>query len=1474
MSSLSQTLPGHIFLSHAGEDSAEAKALADLLRRHGFDVWFDRDRLKPGKLWQPQLEAAIAEAAAMVVYVGKRGVADWVDREVRYGLMRNVETRGAFRLIPVLTAEAEGEKLPPFVQQHHWISSDADGIGRLVETLRSDRVGMADTLAYWATASPFRGLTEFGAEDAWLFFGRDQQTDELLARIGQAPAVAVVGNSGCGKSSLVRAGLVPALRRGRFHVNGRWIDSWRIAVCRPSGDPFRGLAALLPRQLAPHLSQVDASHYIHHLGERLPQGGPALRDAIAALLGCELSTTPDMRVLLVIDQFEEIFTGTADGDTRARYVDLLVNAASLRAVVPTHVVIVLRADFFGRCLDHPPLAAMLDAPFNVPLMTPAQMKHGIVSRLRLAGGRAEPGLIDAMLADVGSQPGNLALLEHALSELWKRSDGPHRRLTYEGYQAIGALEGALEIHADAVYSELSAESQARAKQIFLALVNLAEDEEKKTLALYRRRVTIDSLEHLGPPDHIEALIARLASARLVTTGAAYPGAPAFVEISHDLLLQRWKPLGAWAREHQDDLRTTRELELAAKDWQRERHGSEMGFLMTGVRLARADDWLRDNAAPPLVREFINRSLEAVREETVREERARRTAAERTARVTRRFAGALVALLLVAAAVATIAVRQRQAVTEARRLSLARQLSAEARLVAQEGVSRLQVAALLTIESIRRERLQDADTALRQITLALSRHSATLRIDRKPSALKLVSNGRRLALATKTTIGSVADLSSGKIDRPGAHVSGELTLVSFSADAAVAAAVEQPAGRIKVFDTGTGRLMLDLPTKNAVYGLTLAPDAARLAVADSTGTWVTDAREGAEPLRLTEMPTVGVELVFSADGRFLAKRHVALPGPVQVFDVLTGRQVVDYFPSTPLFMPFPATVEAIAFAPGGSRVAVAGKTTEILDLTTGKTAVEIKTDVVGTSLAFNADGSRLVIGTADGRIAIADAATGEVVHNYQLHDGRVDAVRVDSKAEHVVSVGADGATIVADIPNARRVTVMPNEAPVLDVALPDGKTVVVAYDDGLIRVVPLKAPDDAVYVSAGIGINRAILFERSAKAAVFSFTSVLSSLALFDTSTGAELSKRRVNYTIGDVSQDGRLIATREESGVRVLDAADDREILATAHTTATDVAFSQDGRRLFTFSSDDKTARIVEIATGTTLKEVPLEDYASNATFAPDGRRVAFAVGDRVHLIGLDGVVDTTLTRREASGPLAFSADGATLFVGEGEALRFVELTRGRDRLSVPLQTTARRLVASRDGAWVAAACLDGTVRLIDARSGQVVSRMGAGGEIETLAFDQASQVLRIAQRAAPSLVLRTVPVALDAVVAQACGRLTRNLTGNEWRQYPWDRALPANLHAAGSGDHLERQAVTPHEASHRHYGRPRVQRTCERRALERETRGSTDESGRVAGATPQALPLDDHERARPASCGQSPRSANSPPRDRISAGSATPPSS
>jgi DNA-binding SARP family transcriptional activator/ABC-type glycerol-3-phosphate transport system substrate-binding protein len=507
-----------------------------------------------------------------------------------------------------------------------------------------------------AVRNPYKGLRPFEERDSADFFGREALVARLLERLASVARagrlLAVVGPSGSGKSSAVRAGLVPALRAGALPGS----DRWGIAVMLPGARPFRELAAAL-RTIAPKAPS--------DLDDRLERDGD-LGGALAEIL------PGDGRALLVIDQFEELYALVEDEAERSRFVATLVEALSARDG-RLLVVATLRADFLAHPLLSQGLGELIRTGTEV--VTPLardELERAIVRPAESVGVLLEPGLATEVIADVARQPGELPLLQYALTELFERSDG--RRLTREGYAAVGGVLGALARRADDVYGALDADGREIARQAFLRLVVPGESGEPTA-----RRVPRSELRELADDKRrADEAIDEFGRRRLLSFDRdAVTGEPT-VQVAHEALLTRWPRLAGWIEEAREDLWTRRRLVDAATDWIHA--GRDAGFLLSGSRLDLFASWAATTdlrlGAPE--NDLLQASLADRRrqEEAVAARTAHERALERRATTRLR---ALVAVLAVAALVATslsvVVYGQGETAREQADLSYARELTA-------------------------------------------------------------------------------------------------------------------------------------------------------------------------------------------------------------------------------------------------------------------------------------------------------------------------------------------------------------------------------------------------------------------------------------------------------------------------------------------------------------------------------------------------------------------------------------------------------------------------------------------------------------------------------------------------------------------------------------------------------------------------------------------------------------------------------
>ena len=429
---------------------------------------------------------------------------------------------------------------------------------------------------------PYMGMRYFDTVDAALFFGREALTRELAARVANEPFLAIVGASGSGKSSVARAGLIPALKMGVVHV------------ITPTAHPLESLAASLTRDS----ESVTATAT---LMDDLKNDSRSLRLYIRKLL----SVSGGTNLLLLVDQFEETFTQCKDFTERKAFIENLLAAAD-EDEGRVRVALTLRADFYHHCAEYDGLRQALQAhQAYIGAMTPDELRQAITAPAEAAGWDFQPGLVDLILRDVGTEPGALPLLSHALLETWRRRQG--RMLTLAGYADAGGVKKAIAQTAESVYDRLSPAEQGIARSIFLRLTELGEGVQDT-----RRRANLDELSQTtGTHDEVAKVIKTLTDARLVTTEQDS------AEVAHEALIREWGTLRRWLDEDRESLRLHRHLTESAHEW--ERRGREAGELYRGARLKGIQDWMKGHSdqLSPLEREFLKASQNVKKQERLR-----------------------------------------------------------------------------------------------------------------------------------------------------------------------------------------------------------------------------------------------------------------------------------------------------------------------------------------------------------------------------------------------------------------------------------------------------------------------------------------------------------------------------------------------------------------------------------------------------------------------------------------------------------------------------------------------------------------------------------------------------------------------------------------------------------------------------------------------------------------------------------------
>lgn len=1048
--------------------------------------------------------------------------------------------------------------------------------------------------AYWSRHSPFRGLQVFEPEDAWLFFGRDTDTSELCDCLRRSPVLVVVGNSGSGKSSLVRAGLIPALRQGPRASEESPVDSWRVVLFRPSASPFDYLSEVLPGSLAPDLSLAEQTAFIADCKSKLPAGGDALRNAISALANMNGADAPNGRVLLVADQFEEIFTLSRSYEVRARYIEALLAASRLDSAVPVHLVLVLRADFYAHCLEHEGLSRCLAKNlYNVARITPERLHAGIERRLALAGAKAEAGLVDTLIADVGSDSGNLALLEHALSQLWKSCGGFAGTLTNRAYEEIGRIRGALSKHADEIYGSLCDESQRRlARRIFLELVHLGEGAQDTG-----RRLRKDDLFTLGDPEDLELLLAYLASSRLISTGGE--GQEAFVEIAHEALIREWSELREWLAQNREELTLERRLLQAAQDWQGLNHDPET--LLHGVRLAQAEEWLaRCHDALPMLRLFIHASVEA-----------RSDAAQKE--------------------------REAQARELTRQLELRQQ--AEARADAEKKLREQQeIAASQARRSASRLRwLLFAIAALTLVIVGATLYVRRQRLLSEATVLAIQSeqvlprdHARALDLAIKSW--RTAGTDEGRLALAKAFPE---RLATFKHDARVQYALFSPDGErvvtassdhtARVWGAVDGHLIATLKGHtDRVLFAQFSPDGQRIVTASSDHTVIIwDSANGHPLVTLRGHTDEVICAQFSPDGHLIAS--TSNDRTIRVWSSVDGRLVTT--------LSGPRDQFAAQFSPDGKVLITAGEgnTVRAWSITDGRLVTTFsghEREIV--HAAFSMDGRQLLTASRDRTVRLWDTASGRQLDTIH-HGSSVTYAAFSPDGRRVLTTGIDNTTRVWRSADGRLLATLIGHTATVRFGefSHDGRYIFTASDD----------LTSAIWNSASGAMISLLQHGESIAYGGFSPDDRFTLTSSEDNSTflwnnaavhlGAIL-QTQAALSSASFSPDGRYIATTSgEQTARIWDSSDGHLLITLKGLSSkiTSAQFSPDGQRIVTFS-DDRVAQIWKSSDGALQATLQNNKIAiTGAQFSPDSQRIVTVCDDltaRVWNIS-DGNLLTTL---------------------------------------------------------------------------------------------------------------------------------------------------------------------------------------------------------------------------------------------------------
>ncbi len=981
---------------------------------------------------------------------------------------------------------------------------------------------------------PYRGLDAFRKEDALFFYGRENFIEQLEVAVRKKPLVAVIGRSGSGKSSVVFAGLIPKLSQKR---------GWLIRDFRPEKRPFYNLAKPLIPLLEPKMTETDKLVEVRKQAEALQQGDLALQDIVEAILQKKPSA---QHFLLVVDQFEELYTLCQAAEERQQFLNQLVATVAVAQQKRTPdftLLITLRDDFLGQAIDYPPFGEQLQQwkPEFILSMNSQELQDAIEKPAQKLDVQLQEGLTKIILDAVSREPGSLPLLEFALKLLWeKQSDG---KLTHAAYEEIGGVEKALANHAEDVYQKLTEDEQQRVQHIFTQLVRPGAGTEDTRRLATRTDVGEDNWD----------LVTYLANqdARLVVTGCDEATGEATVEVVHEALIRGWERLRQWM-EADREFRTWQErLRAAMQIWENSRR--DEGALLRGALLVEAEDWMKQRG--DTINSAEKAFIQASRGHQIEEAQRWKSLYEEA--------------------------------EKQRKIAIAGKLAAKSELLRSQQPDLLSRSVLLAVEAVKRDRSLETDQALREGLRLLPRPIATINHEpivaavvfnplspfptqkRQPKvqALAFSPDGEYLATACDDGTARIWTWQTAN-DKPFKcmrHETWNLSTVVYSPNQPYLVTVSAE-HIISVWDTYSEKLIATKKLPNAtVTDITFNIDGRCLLITTLNGSIEVWAIINNELQRI-----YGRGYGYSLWGVAISpdEQSVVISGDNRaILQWKPGSEGVEYIEHE--------GISAIAFSPKGKYLATAGRdhTARVWDVSNGREIARMPHDPTFSdawqAVAFSPDGKYLATANGSKTVRVWEATSGEEVARI-THENNVRDIAfypVPNGRYLVATASGDQTAQVWELDRLPEVACVIHEKMVLDVAFsPDGNYLATASEDGTVRISEVTTGKE--FPSISIPDNQPV---------------------------------RAIAF-----SPDGEYIAITTSRGetawVQKWKDISSQPFIEMKHTgIIDDVAFSPKGEYVATVSNDH-SVKLWDLATGNTVKSLSHESQVQSVAFSPDGK--------------------------------------------------------------------------------------------------------------------------------------------------------------------------------------------------------------------------------------------------------------------------------
>jgi WD40 repeat protein len=1191
---------------------------------------------------------------------------------------------------------------------------------------------------------PYKGLDVFEEEDAELFFGREKLVEDLVARIKVSRTLFVTGPSGSGKSSLVRAGLIHALKQGGIKNSERWL----YETMKPGRDPIGELG----RVASSLASSTNAEDEIR---------AKALTDKTIFNRWCEIALKDgrDKRAVIFIDQFEEVFTQINKEEERVAFLNLLTHAATIEAgrII---ILFAMRSDFVSNCATYPALNELLSQQFRqIGAMQPEELVSAMAQPALRVGLRIDPDLIAQVINDMKGEPGALPLMQFTLKDLFdaQQAKGGLIALTLDDYIQNGGIQKSLERHADAAFAMLEASEQELARWIFGGLIEIGRGtQDTRRTALF---------DELIPPntkaENVEVIVHKLADARLIITDEQ--AGRDIVTISHEKLIDAWPWLKKLVNENRDVIALQNEIANDAKEW--DDHRRDSSYLYRGARLASAHEKLEAGilVLSDLAQIFVNTGSEIEENERLKEEARRQKELDDARRL--------------AEAEAQRAEEQTRSATKLRQ---------RARFLAMSLVVALISAGVAIFYGVQSQR-QARSARVGELT------ATTVNLREFQPLLSLLMGIESFRFEPNLQTSSVLIDNLNLDPQVLQYFSGQSenlkgVAVSISPDGKVLASASDD-GAITLWDLQTRQQIGVLPGKSSNIAMSLAfsPDGKTLASGHEANTITFWDVRTQDPIGspLTGHSKIVRSVAFSPDGKTLASGSE--DETIILWDVQTHQTIGQPFTG------HSAVIYSIAFSPDGQTLASGSvdQTVILWDIQTHKPISQPftgHTDWVK-SVVFSPDGKVIASGGVDETIILWNTKTHQQIGKPMTdHSGEIRSLAFSPDGNVLASGSADKTIILWDVKTQDPVSqpFTGHTERVVSIAFsPDGKTLASAGDDGLTILwdAQTRLPMGQVLSGHNNSVT-SVAFSPNGK--IFASASNDQSIIIWDSLTGQPIGDPIISISLPiksiAFSPDGETLAAGYADGkiilLDILTRATIGTPLSKHHENITNIAFSPDGKVLASASLDD-TIILWEVQTHKSIGQ-PLTGHSADVwsvAFSPEGTTLASGGADN-NIILWDlktqkprGLPLSGHSKRVNS--VAFSPDGKFLASGSFDRTIMLWDVQTQKPIRLPLvehSSTVWSIAFSPDGKTLASGSADNTIILWDFLTFQTIGQplRGDSSSITSLAFSSDNKSLASGSSNGDVILWDLDP---ESWIQKTCQRIDRNFTSGEWVQYFEDQA-------------------------------------------------------------------------------------------------------